>query len=114
VARDYRAQAAENVGKHRTPSLRNVDKRPRADFVKAYGHNGYFKSLAQIVSFYDTRDALPACDAASTPGAGCWPEAEVAANVDTRVGNLGLTAAQGAALVAFLRTLDDGFVPPAP
>jgi cytochrome c peroxidase len=36
------------------PTLRNVDKRPSSDFVKAYGHNGYFKSLKAIVHFYDT------------------------------------------------------------
>ena len=41
------------------PTLRNVDKRPRPDFIKAYGHNGYFKSLKEIVHFYNTRDALP-------------------------------------------------------
>ena len=31
------------------------------DFVKAYGHNGYFKSLKAIVHFYNTRDVLPRC-----------------------------------------------------
>ena len=36
--------------------LRNVDKRPSPAFVKAYGHNGYFTSLKQIVHFYNTRD----------------------------------------------------------
>jgi cytochrome c peroxidase len=44
-------------------TLRNVDKRPRPDFVKAYGHNGYFKSLKEIVHFYNTRDTLPRCAA---------------------------------------------------
>jgi cytochrome c peroxidase len=28
-----------------------VDKRPDPGFVKAYGHNGYFKSLKEIVHF---------------------------------------------------------------
>ena len=40
------------------PRLRNVDKRLCAIFVKAYGHNGYFKSLKLIVHLYDTRDVL--------------------------------------------------------
>src|SRR4029077_2883478 len=33
---------AENMGRFQMPTLRNVDKRPNPDFVKAYGHNGYF------------------------------------------------------------------------
>jgi cytochrome c peroxidase len=43
------------------PTLRNADRRPSPNFVKAYGHNGYFKSLKGIVHFYNTRDAKPAC-----------------------------------------------------
>lgn len=27
--------------------------------VKAYMHNGYFKSLNEVVHFYNTRDRLP-------------------------------------------------------
>jgi cytochrome c peroxidase len=38
------------------PTLRNVDKRPYPTFVKAYAHDGYFKSLKSIVHFYNTRD----------------------------------------------------------
>jgi cytochrome c peroxidase len=38
-------------GKHKVPTLRNVDLRPYDEFVKAYGHNGYFKSLEEIVHF---------------------------------------------------------------
>jgi cytochrome c peroxidase len=44
------------LGKFKVPTLRNVDKRPNTSFVKAYGHNGYFKSLEDIVHFYNTRD----------------------------------------------------------
>jgi hypothetical protein len=43
------------MGKFKVPSLRNVDLRPSADFVKAYGHNGYFKSLQDILIFYSWR-----------------------------------------------------------
>ncbi len=43
------------MGKMKVPSLRNVDLRPSTDFVKAYGHNGYFKSLDEIVLFYHWR-----------------------------------------------------------
>lgn len=99
-----------NRGRHRVPTLRNVDARPSPDFVKAYGHNGYFKSLEEIVHFYNTRDALPRCGAAD-PGerTTCWPAPEVSANLSTEVGNLGLTPREERAIVAFLRTLTDGW-----
>lgn len=102
--------AAANHGKHRVPTLRNVDKRPYPSFVKAFGHNGYFKSLEEIVHFYNTRGVLPTC-VADDPGekVGCWPASEVAVNVDEQTGDLGLTPAEEAAVVAFLRTLSDGF-----
>ena len=38
-------------GKFQVPTLRNVDRRPTFDFVKAYMHNGYFKSLKEVVHF---------------------------------------------------------------
>jgi len=96
-----------------------VDKRPSPDVVKAYSHNGYFKSLKGIVHFYNTRDAKPSCESLSIYDAteemaldnNCWPEPEVAANVNTKeLGNLHLTEAQEDALVAFLKTLSDGYV----
>jgi cytochrome c peroxidase len=43
------------MGKFKVPTLRNVDLRPSEDFVKPYGHNGYFKSLEDIVFFYHWR-----------------------------------------------------------
>ncbi|UCC77921.1 MAG: hypothetical protein JSW37_06025, partial [Anaerolineales bacterium] len=83
-------------GKHKTVTLRNVDLRPDAGFVKAYGHNGYFKTLKGIVHFYNTRDVKPACPGpyseAQALAAGCWPAPEVSANLNTtEMGNLGLT-----------------------
>src|SRR5690606_36998507 len=44
------------LGMHKTPTLRNVDKRPYKGFVKAYTHNGWFKSLESLVHFYNTSD----------------------------------------------------------
>ena len=42
----------------------------------------------------------------------CWPAPEVADNVNNReMGNLGLTPAEEEAIVAFLKTLTDGFLP---
>jgi cytochrome c peroxidase len=113
---DYASLADENMGKHKVPTLRNVDLRPGNDpaFVKAYGHNGYFKSLWGIVHFYNTRDVLPRCMGDYTEAqaltANCWPAAEVAANVNvSELGNLRLTRMQENAIVAFLRTLSDGY-----
>ncbi len=103
-------------GKHKVPTLRNVDKRPSGDFVKAYGHNGYFKTLEGIVHFYNTRDILPTCPGAYTEAealaADCWPVPEVAVNVnEDELGDLGLTPDEEAAIVAFLEALSDGYTP---
>ena len=98
-------------GRFQVPTLRNVDKRPNDGFVKAFGHNGYFKSLKQIVHFYNTRDVLPRC-APDDPreGTGCWPVPEETANMNkTRVGHLGLSDAEEDAIVSFMQTLTDGF-----
>jgi cytochrome c peroxidase len=89
-------------GKHKVPTLRTVDKRPYPGFIKAYGHNGYFKSLDEIVHFYSTRDV---------PGAG-WPLPEVAGNMNTaEMGNFGLNHGEELAIVAFLSALSDGYMP---
>ncbi|MHC4305412.1 MAG: cytochrome-c peroxidase [Planctomycetota bacterium] len=96
----YEEFVADNLGKQKVPTLRNVDLRPDPDFVKAYGHNGFFKSLEEIVHFYNTRDVEP------------WPDPEVPENVnDEELGNLGLSLDEEAAIVAFMKTLSDGFVP---
>jgi len=88
-------------GKQKVPTLRNVDKRPYSEFVKSYAHNGYFKSLEEIVHFYNTRDVED------------WPPPEVDVNVNTNeLGDLGLTPEEEAAIVAFMKTLTDGYAPP--
>ncbi len=94
--------SSTEVGKFKVPTLRNVDLRPDKKFVKAYGHNGYFKSLEEIVHFYNTRDV---------PDAG-WPAPETPANINTtELGNLGLNHGEELAIVAFLKTLSDGYKP---
>lgn len=107
--REWARLAERFDGAVRVPTLRNVDKRPRPDFVKAYMHNGYLKSLKEVVHFYNTRDAVPRCQGDDDPREklGCWPAPEVAANVDTTVGKLGLTDREEDQLVAFMRTLTD-------
>jgi cytochrome c peroxidase len=100
-------------GKMQIATTRNVDKRPFPKFVKAYMHNGYLKSLKEVVHFYNTRDTLPRCASASDAGAKttCWPAPEVADNEDTTIGSLGLTPKEEDAIVAFLKTLTDGYDP---
>jgi cytochrome c peroxidase len=100
------------MGKFKVPTLRNADRSPARDFVKAFGHNGYFKSLREIVHFYNTRDVLARCEAMRDPrpGVNCWPRPEVSSNVNTEeMGNLGLTEQEEDAIVAFLKTLSDGY-----
>ena len=108
-------------GKQKVPTVRNVDLRTDDGFVKAYAHNGYFKSLEGIVHFYNTRDVKPSCESLGLPDAteavalnnDCWPEPEVAENVNTdELGDLGLTADEEAAIVAFLKALSDGWESP--
>jgi cytochrome c peroxidase len=92
--------ADENMGKQKVPTLRNVDKKPGLGFTKAYMHNGVFKSLKEVVHFYNTRDVET------------WPEPEVSETVNhDELGNLGLTNEEEDAIVAFMCTLSDGYVP---
>jgi cytochrome c peroxidase len=113
---DLREHWLDNIGKHKVPTLRNIDKRPRPGFVKAYGHNGYFKDLKQIVHFYNTRDTLGICWGAigEIEGETCWPPPEITLNVNSdELGDLKLTDSEEDAIVAFLKTLTDGHVDPA-
>ena len=98
-------------GKFRVPTLRNVDMRPSPEFVKAYMHNGYLKSLKEVVHFYNTRDALPSCKPGD-PGekVTCWPPPEDPTNMNKRqLGDLKLTDQDENDLVAFLKTLTDNY-----
>jgi cytochrome c peroxidase len=95
---EYQQYAAENMGKYKVPTLRNVDLRPTPEFTKAFLHNGVFKSLKEVVNFYNTRDV---------EGAG-WAAPEIAANVNTEeLGNLELTEAEEDLIVLFMKTLSD-------
>lgn len=114
----------EHKGLHKTPTLRNVDQRPNSNFTKAYTHNGYFKTLEQLVHFYNTRDVKDNCEeeygiqAATIEEAianDCWPTSEYP---DTAargiVGNLRLTPEEEAAIVAYMKTLTDTTVVKSP
>ena len=115
---EWREFAEANIGKHKVPTLRNVDRRPDGAFVKAYMHNGYFKTLSGLVHFYNTRDVKPVCSGSLTErealARDCWPAPEVMANMNTdELGNLGLSQAEERAIVAFMGTLSDGYAPAA-
>jgi len=102
------------MGKFKVPTLRNVDRRPYPELIKAFGHNGVFKSLEAIVHFYNTRDVLAPCDEVQFPrmGENCWPGAEFPFNVNTdELGDLGLSPEEEAAVVLFMKTLSDGYIP---
>jgi cytochrome c peroxidase len=104
--------AGKFKGRFKVPTLRNVDKRPHNGFVKAYMHNGYFKNLKDVMHFHNTRDVLPRC-APNDPGekVSCWPAPEHPENLNTRqLGNLGLSEDEENAIVAFLKTLTDGYL----
>lgn len=98
--------AYENDGKFKVPTLRNVDKRFGNGVPKAYMHNGVFKSLKEVVHFYNTRDV---------PEEG-WSPPEVDRNVNREIfegvplGNLELSEEAEDATVAFLKTLSDGYI----
>lgn len=103
----WRDLAVAQYGKFKTPTLRNLT----LSGNRRYMHNGIFNSLEAVVHFYNTRDV---------PGAGwtfdgvfkTWAQLGKEVNLNVEIhgaGNLGLTAAQEADLVAFLKTLDDGY-----
>ena len=93
---------------------------PGPYFQKEFFHNGYIKSLKQLVHFYNTRDvfAFPVtsgnCPAGKTEKVDCWPMPEVRNNLDMTTGNLGLTDQEENQIVSFLQTLTDGFTTPFP
>lgn len=76
-------------GAFKVPSLRNVGVRPR------FMHDGRFTTLAQVVDFFDA-------GVQATPGLDARLKA-----ADGSPKRLGLTAAEKAALVAYLNTLTD-------
>lgn len=93
---------------------------PGPYFQKEFFHNGYIKSLKQLVHFYNTRDVYPYavtsgnCPAGTVEKVTCWPEPEVPVNVDMTTGKLGLTDTEENQIVAFLQTLNDGYTTPFP
>ena len=100
-------------GKFRMPTLRNVAERT------AYMHNGVFRNLLEVLQFYSTR--------ISNPQRWYGPQGipndlppQYQSNIETTKAPFNRTAAQGPVLteaeisdvIAFLRTLSDGFRAP--
>jgi cytochrome c peroxidase len=129
----------DHRGTHKNPTLRNVDKRPGKGFIKAYTHNGWFKSLESLVHFYNTafvEDAalgwvggatansfgVTRCDPNVTwtekdaLANNCWPAPAYTGSIaiPAVIGDLGLTKEEEAAIVAYLRTFTDTYTPKAP
>jgi cytochrome c peroxidase len=97
------------LGKFKNTTLRNVDLRPTEDFIKAYGHNGYFKSLFDIVFFYHWRGMMDG----DCMGMGCPPmmgNMFPAPEVDLNRKMLAMFPRPLVEpIVAFLETLNDGY-----
>src|SRR5438034_9573559 len=110
--------SARNVAM--TPPQCPTTEAPGPYFQKGFFHNGYIKSLKQLVHFYNTRDVYPYnvtsghCPAGTTEKVDCWPMPEVSNNIDMTTGNLGLTDKEEDQIVAFLQTLTDGYTRPYP
>jgi len=103
-----------------TPPQCPTTEAPGPYFQKEFFHNGYIKSLKQLVHFYNTRDKFPFpvtsghCPAGKTEKVDCWPMPEVPNNIDMTVGNLGLTDQEENQLVIIMQGLTDGFDPANP
>ncbi len=89
----------KHYGQFKIPSLRNVA------VTAPYMHNGVFKTLREVLDFDNTRDL------------GGYPPPEVDMNVHRHMppmpgffGQLGLTDQEIEDIIAFLRTLTDGYV----
>jgi cytochrome c peroxidase len=94
--------------------------KPIPYFQKEFFHNGYIKSLKQLVHFYNTRDlyAYPVtsghCPKGKTEKVDCWPMPEVPNNIDMTIGRLGLTDHEENLIVLAMQDLTDGFNPANP
>jgi cytochrome c peroxidase len=125
--KSWRQYAQTVDGQMQVPSLRDVastppqcptTEAPGPYFQKEFFHNGYLKSLKQVVHFYNTRDRYAYrvtsghCPVGTIEKVNCWPMPEVPNNIDMTSGNLGLTDKEEDQIVAFLQTLSDGFTRP--
>jgi len=85
----------QDKGKFKVTTLRNIA------VTGPYKHNGLFKTLHEVVDFYNSRDVNPK-----------WGKPEVAKNMNTEeLGDLKLSDEEMDDLVVFMQTLTDGYQP---
>jgi len=114
---DWGLQLPQFEGKFQTSTARDAAKVPYPGFVKAYMHNGYLTSLKEVVHFYNTRDVYPYpvlsgnCPSGTIEKVTCWPMPEDPNNENMTIGKLGLSSEEEDDIVAFLKTLVDGYKP---
>ncbi len=81
------------VGRFKTPTLRNIE------LSAPYMHSGIFATLEEVMEFYNERDINPK-----------FAHPEVPETVNTQdMGNLNLSQQEIADIIAFLKTLTDGY-----
>jgi cytochrome c peroxidase len=104
-------------GLFKAPSVRNSDMRPNPDFVRAYMHNGVFKSLEEVVHFYNMRNIAVnaarqqvAFDLRNGPPAGYTPLFAPPEVLDNVQNVAGLTPYQAAAMGVSGTTATNGQV----
>ncbi len=82
----------DHYGKFKVPTLRN------AAVSAPYFHNGYFNTLEEVLHFYNKRDVET------------FPSAEIPSTVNhDELGDLKLTPQEEKDIVAFIKTLTDGY-----
>lgn len=114
------AKQAQYCGMFLTPTLRNADRR------QVFFHNGVYHSLKQVLNFYNLRAVAPQkiypSSADGRPAIGNDLPAAYRANIDTtdapfnrHVGDRApLSVRDIDDILAFLHTLDDGYMPRSP
>ena len=117
---EMQVSSARNVAMT-PPKCPTTEAGPVPYFQKGFFHNGYIKSLKELVHFYNTRDVYPFpvtsghCPTGTIEKVTCWPMPEVPGpTVDMTTGMLGLTDQEENQIVSFLQTLTDGFTTPYP
>ena len=99
-------RASQEMGKFKVPSLRNVQN------TGQYMHNGSFRSLRDVIHFFNTRDTLVERGNVLSWGFASWqwPAPETRANEVTGIiGNLGLSSSDERDIENFLKTLTDNY-----
>jgi cytochrome c peroxidase len=95
VAKSEQRFDSTAVGKFKTPTLRNIE------LSAPYMHSGIFSTLEEVMEFYNERDINPKF---------AHPEVPSTVNADD-MGNLKLSKQDISDIIAFLKTLTDGYKP---